>query len=118
MVVTGTVADVRPYLQHAAVVVAPMRVARGIQNKILEAMAMARPVVAAQDCVDAIEAESPAELVAATSAHQYAQVISTFLQQPSHAADVGAAGRQCVLRRYSWDAHLAGIDQYLTKESR
>ena len=118
VVVTGTVADVRPYLQHAAVVVAPMRVARGIQNKILEAMAMARPVVAAQDCVDAIEAESPAELVAATSAHQYAQVISTFLQQPSHAADVGAAGRQCVLRRYSWDAHLAGIDQYLTKESR
>ncbi|MBN8507411.1 MAG: TIGR03087 family PEP-CTERM/XrtA system glycosyltransferase, partial [Burkholderiales bacterium] len=45
--VTGTVADVRPWLQHAAVVVAPLRLARGIQNKILEAMAMARPVVAA-----------------------------------------------------------------------
>jgi len=48
--VTGTVPDVRPYLQHAAVVVAPLRVARGIQNKILEAMAMARPVVATDAC--------------------------------------------------------------------
>ena len=44
VVVTGTVPDVRPYLQHACAVVAPLRVARGIQNKILEAMAMARPV--------------------------------------------------------------------------
>ncbi|MCK7493573.1 MAG: GNAT family N-acetyltransferase [Comamonadaceae bacterium] len=47
-VVTGTVPDVRPYLQHAAVVVAPLRLARGIQNKVLEAMAMARPVVASR----------------------------------------------------------------------
>ena len=44
--VTGRVPDVRPYLAHAAVAVAPLRIARGIQNKVLEAMAMARPVVA------------------------------------------------------------------------
>ena len=50
------VADVRPYLQHAAVVVAPLRVARGIQNKILEAMAMARPVVATDACGAGIDA--------------------------------------------------------------
>ncbi|HEY8876207.1 MAG TPA: TIGR03087 family PEP-CTERM/XrtA system glycosyltransferase, partial [Roseateles sp.] len=54
--VTGTVPDVRPYLQHAAAVVAPLRLARGIQNKVLEAMAMARPVVAAGTCVRAITA--------------------------------------------------------------
>lgn len=49
--VTGTVPDMRPYLQHAAVVVAPLRLARGIQNKVLEAMAMGQAVVAAQSCV-------------------------------------------------------------------
>ena len=113
VIVTGTVADVRPYLQHACVVVAPMRIARGVQNKILEAMAMARPVVAAQDCVGAIEAQSGQELIAATSARDYVQAIHTLLSQPEHAASVGAAGRLCVVRRYSWDAHLAGIDRYL-----
>ena len=113
VIVTGTVADVRPYLQHAAVVVAPMRVARGVQNKILEAMAMARPVVAAQDCVGAIEAQHGQELIAATTARDYMQAIYTLLSQPERAARVGAAGRQCVVQRYSWDAHLAGIDRYL-----
>ena len=48
--VTGTVPDVRPYLKHAAAVVAPLRLARGIQNKVLEAMAMGMPVVASQEC--------------------------------------------------------------------
>ena len=56
IVVTGTVDDVRPYLQHAATVVAPLRIARGIQNKILEAMAMSRPVVASADCAAAVDA--------------------------------------------------------------
>ena len=55
--VSGTVPDVRPYLQHAAVVVAPLRIARGIQNKILEAMAMARPVIASTECAAAVDAE-------------------------------------------------------------
>ena len=55
VVVSGTVPDVRPYLQHAAVVVAPLRLARGIQNKVLEAMAMGRPVVAASACVEALD---------------------------------------------------------------
>ena len=56
VVVTGTVSDVRPYLQHASAVVAPLRVARGIQNKILEAMAMEQPVVTVTSCADAIGA--------------------------------------------------------------
>ena len=54
--VTGTVPDVRPYLQHAAAVVAPLRLARGVQNKVLEAMAMARPVVAAAHCAAVLDA--------------------------------------------------------------
>ena len=113
VVVTGTVPDVRPYLQYAAVVVAPMRVARGVQNKILEAMAMARPVVAASGCVDAIDARRGDELLAAETAEEYQVAIRNLVEHPARAAMVGAAGRQRVVKQYSWDAHLQTIDKYL-----
>ncbi len=113
VVVTGTVPDVRPYLQHAAVVVAPLRVARGIQNKILEAMAMARPVVAAQSCTQAISAELETELLAATTAAEFVTQVSALLHAPGRSASVGAAGRARVLSDYSWSAHLSRIDTHL-----
>ncbi len=113
VVVTGTVADVRPYLQHAAVVVAPLRVARGIQNKILEAMAMARPVVASQSCVAAISAQPETEILAATSAADFVAQIGALLAAPERSASIGSAGRQRVLQSYSWAAHLSRIDPYL-----
>ncbi len=113
IVVTGTVPDVRPYLQHAAVVVAPLRVARGIQNKILEAMAMARPVVAAASCVAAIAAEPGDDLIAADDETAYIAAISRLLADGERAAIIGAAGRRCVLANYSWEAHMRVIDTYL-----
>ena len=113
IVVTGTVPDVRPYLQHADVVVAPLRLARGIQNKILEAMAMGRPVVASGACVSAIQAQANVDIVSAESAADYATAISELLSDPQRARRLGAAARDCVVRRYSWPAHLARIDQYL-----
>lgn len=113
VIVTGTVPDVRPYLQHAAVVVAPLRVARGIQNKILEAMAMARPVVAAQTCVEAIDARVGSELVAAEEVEDYVREIVALLADPARADAIGAAGRQRVLRAYSWSARLAAMDPHL-----
>ncbi|QPF73692.1 TIGR03087 family PEP-CTERM/XrtA system glycosyltransferase [Roseateles sp. DAIF2] len=115
VVVTGTVDDVRPYLQHAAVVVAPLRLARGIQNKILEAMAMARPVVAAQGCVEAIDARAGEDLLGATDAEAYVAAIGALLEAPARAAEIGRAGRRCVLNGYSWAARLAGIDRYLAE---
>lgn len=117
VVVTGTVPDVRPYLQHAAVVVAPLRVARGIQNKILEAMAMARPVVAAESCAQAIHAESETELLSATSPASFIEQISALLASPERCAKVGSAGRQRVLSDYSWSAHLSKIDAYLNNKA-
>jgi len=104
--VTGTVPDVRPYLQHAAVVVAPLRLARGIQNKILEAMAMARPVVAAQSCVDALDAVAGVEIVPASEPADYVHAIDELLRSSERAAALGAAGRRRVLQSYSWRAHL------------
>lgn len=115
VVVTGTVPDVRPYLQHATLVVAPLRVARGLQNKILEAMAMARPIIASRSCVEALEVRAGTEIFSAESAEDFITQISALLQAPEHLASVGAAGRNRVLQNYSWDAHMAVIDQYLTR---
>ncbi len=113
VVVTGTVPDVRPYLQHAAAVVAPLRIARGIQNKILEAMAMARPVIASADCAAAVNAEKGTELLIAGSPAEYIAELSRVLDTPDSAIAIGHAARQRVVERYSWEAHLGAIDKYL-----
>jgi len=111
--ITGTVPDVRPYLQHAAVVVAPLRIARGIQNKILEAMAMGRPVVASSECAAAVDAVFGQELKTATTPADFIAEINALLQDPERCIAIGNAARHRVIARYSWEAHLASIDQYI-----
>jgi sugar transferase (PEP-CTERM/EpsH1 system associated) len=112
--VTGTVDDVRPYLQHACVVVAPLRLARGIQNKVLEAMAMARPVVASTDCAAPIDAVPGVELLTADDADGFVRQVSALLAAPERAQAIGTAARRRVVQRYGWAAHLAGLDRHLT----
>ncbi|MES2236874.1 MAG: TIGR03087 family PEP-CTERM/XrtA system glycosyltransferase [Pseudomonadota bacterium] len=111
--VTGTVDDVRPYIGHAAVIVAPLRIARGIQNKVLEAMAMAKAVVASTTCAEPIDAESGTELLCAATAEDYIAHINALLAAPATAQRIGVAARECVLSRYSWHAHLSQIDRYI-----
>lgn len=110
--VTGAVPDVRPYVQHAHAAVAPMRIARGIQNKVLEAMAMAKPVLATPAAMEGIDAPPRLrELVtddAVTMAHQ-----AVALLNRTAASDYGAAGRQLVQGQYAWPAQLAGLDRLL-----
>jgi sugar transferase (PEP-CTERM/EpsH1 system associated) len=111
--VTGTVDDVRPYLQHAAVVVAPLRLARGIQNKVLEAMAMGLPVVASQECAGAVDAVPGWDFLTAGSVEDYQREIEALLNAPERAAAMGLAARAQVVARYGWAAHLSGIDRFL-----
>jgi sugar transferase (PEP-CTERM/EpsH1 system associated) len=113
VVVTGAVNDVRPYLQHARVVVAPLRVARGIQNKILEAMAMARPVVAAAECAQALEVHPHEGVVEAVSTEEYVASVDALLSDRARADDIGRAGRDRVQRSYAWASRLAAIDRHL-----
>jgi sugar transferase (PEP-CTERM/EpsH1 system associated) len=112
--VRGTVPDVRPYLQHAAAVVAPLRLARGIQNKVLEAMAMAQPVVASSECGEAIHATAGTELLLASDVDGHLEHIGALLADPQRAARIGAAGRRRVLADYAWAAQFAGFDRHLT----
>jgi len=111
--VTGTVPDVRPWLQHAAAVVAPLRLARGLQNKVLEAMAMARPVVAAGSCVRAITPGAQPGLQPAEDVAGYVEHVGALLADRAAADAAGRAARDFVLGAYSWDAHLAGLDRHL-----
>ncbi|MDP3537310.1 MAG: TIGR03087 family PEP-CTERM/XrtA system glycosyltransferase [Azonexus sp.] len=111
--VTGTVPDVRPYLQHAGVVVAPLRIARGIQNKILEAMAMERPVIATADCAAPVDADKNTELLTATTAGEFIAAIESQLTDQASASAIGQAARARVIARYSWEAHMSQIDRYL-----
>lgn len=108
IVVTGTVPDVRPYLAHCKAAVAPLRIARGIQNKVLEAMAMARPVVASPQAYEGIEAIEGRELLVADAPQDYADAVVGLLRSPHPA--MGRAARASVERRYSWPAHLSTIE--------
>lgn len=111
VVVTGTVPDVRPYIHHAEVAVAPLRIARGIQNKVLEAMAMARPVVVSAQALEGIEAVPGTELLLADGADAFAATIARLLAAPD--ASLGAAARAKVERQYSWPSNLARIEARL-----
>ena len=111
--VTGTVPDVRPYLQHAAVVVAPLRVARGIQNKILEAMAMARPVVATDACGAGIDAVNGRHFVTAHDAATMADAVVSLLRDGEAARMMGNAARARIVARYTWAAQLRLLEEAL-----
>jgi len=118
VVVTGTVPDVRPYIRHAAAVVAPLRIARGIQNKILEAMAMGKAVVASDTCAAGIDARNGVELLTATVAQDFAASVDTLARNPDRARAMGAAARACVLAKYSWEAELRRLERHLAPEAR
>ena len=109
--VTGSVPDVRPFLAHAHVAVAPLRIARGIQNKVLEAMAMAKTVVVSPEALSGIEAQPDGEVLLADDASQYIDHVSRLLSGLQR--DLGKAARQKVLSRYSWEHNLAGINRML-----
>lgn len=112
--VTGTVPDVRPYIAHAAVAVAPLRIARGIQNKVLEAMAMATPVVVSPQALEGIDAVPGSELVLAEDAAAFADAVAALLTGLDSAASaIGQAARAKVQSQYSWSSNLACIGENL-----
>lgn len=107
--VTGEVPDPRAYLALADVVVAPLRIARGIQNKVLEAMAMARPVVASRQAAEGIDAREGRDWLIAGAPEEEAGLVLGLLADRQRAEALGAAAREQVERRYSWDAALSGL---------
>ncbi len=110
--VTGAVRDIRPYLAHARAAVAPLRIARGVQNKVLEAMAMGRPVLATRAAMDGIvQVPGLESLVADEPDELAARAIAVLLEGDT--GGWGALGRACVEKHYDWAGNLARIEGLL-----
>jgi len=114
--VTGTVPDVRPWLAHARLAVAPLRIARGVQNKVLEAMAMARPVLTTPAAMEGIVSCPDLERWVVRpvipeddepSASDFAQAAVRWLADQTEAERLGRVGRDWVLRHYHWETNLS-----------
>jgi sugar transferase (PEP-CTERM/EpsH1 system associated) len=112
VVVTGSVADVRPYLFHAALSVAPLRIARGVQNKVLEAMAMEKTVVASSQAVEGIRVIRGRELFVTDDVSDFADLVTGLLRSGPGAA-TGVAARTRILEDYSWTNSLKSADALL-----
>lgn len=111
--VTGTVADVRPYLASARVSVAPLRMARGIQNKILEAMAMGVPVVATSKAFEGIEAEPGEDLLIADDPAAFAQCVIEVLRKDLLHQSLSERGRRRMELTHNWDDRMGDLEEIL-----
>ncbi|MFO7694597.1 MAG: glycosyltransferase [Vicinamibacterales bacterium] len=102
VVVTGTVDDIRPYLRTAALAVAPIRYGVGIQNKVLEALACATPVVATPQAVSALSVRDGVEVLIGRTSRELGTSIVTLLLNAEHRRALGHAGRAYVERAHNW----------------
>lgn len=111
--VTGRVEDVRPYIAHAAAAVIPLRIARGIQNKVLEAMAMQKPVISSKAAWDGIDAEPGRDLLVTDGEEQLARACIEVLNDKALADGLALAARQRILKQYQWADNLQRVDALL-----
>ncbi len=107
--VTGRVKDMRPWLAHADLAVAPLQLARGVQNKVLEAMAAGVAPVVTQAALEGISAVDQESVIVAKDGAGFASAIAALLNDPARTASVGAAAREVIAARYSWDARFAEL---------
>ena len=110
-VVTGYVPDMRDYLGSASVCVVPLRIGKGIQNKILEAMAMGVPVVATSAANSGIDATDRKEILIADDPQTFAQSVMELLGDTRLRESLAANARSFVEKRYSWNRNLQKVDE-------
>jgi sugar transferase (PEP-CTERM/EpsH1 system associated) len=107
---TGAVPDVRPFLAHAAVAVAPLRVARGVPNKVLEAMAMAKAVVATPAAAAGLRVRAGEDILLAADPDAFARAVVRALD-PQSARVLGTRARARALADYAWAPSLQLLDR-------
>ncbi|MEL7485578.1 MAG: TIGR03087 family PEP-CTERM/XrtA system glycosyltransferase [Pseudomonadota bacterium] len=111
--VVGRVPDVRPYIAKAKAVVAPMRIARGVQNKVLEAMAMGRPVAATTAAATGIECTTGDDIVIANAADDFASTCVALLEDNVRGDRIGRRARARMQSQYAWPTQLARLQTAL-----
>jgi polysaccharide biosynthesis protein PslH len=100
------VPDVRPYLVSADVVVVPLRIARGIQNKVLEALAMGKAVVATPGALEGLEVHADVHVCRAATAEQWTATVLRLLGDETLRSRLGIAGRRYVVEHHRWTDQL------------
>lgn len=108
--VTGSVPDVRPYVQRSALTVAPLAIARGTQNKMLESMAMGVPVVSSRVAAGGVDAVPGEHLLVAESPAQYGEAVLGLLADPARRRQLAEAGRARMLSHHSWPQSMKRLD--------
>lgn len=116
--VTGFVPDMRPYLAAATLAVSTVRYGVGIQNKVLEAMAMATPVICSPQACSALQTRTGHDLLVGDDPQAIARHILDLLASPEKQATVGAAGRRYVERYQTWDRAAALLEELYTRAAR
>ncbi|MEX2187364.1 MAG: TIGR03087 family PEP-CTERM/XrtA system glycosyltransferase [Pirellulales bacterium] len=111
--VVADVPDVRPYLSRAAVVVAPLRIARGIQNKVLEAAAMAKAIVASPQALTGLELRHDEHAICAPDPQAWVVALADLLASPDRRRRLGRNARSLVEQQYRWEARLAPLEGIL-----
>jgi glycosyltransferase involved in cell wall biosynthesis len=108
--VTGKVEDVRPWLAEAAVVVVPLFAGGGTRLKILEALAMAKPVVSTSIGAEGLDLNGDEHLVLADDRETFANAVRRLLANPEEAQALGQRGREAVLAKYAWHSSVAALE--------
>ncbi|XZE54253.1 TIGR03087 family PEP-CTERM/XrtA system glycosyltransferase [Planctomycetaceae bacterium SH139] len=105
--IVGEVPDVRPHLHQADVAISPLKLARGIQNKVLEAMAAGMPVVVTPESAEGIDAVSGEQFFVADTVEAWCETLSRLASDPVLRTTVGTSARRLVKSEYSWSARMA-----------
>jgi polysaccharide biosynthesis protein PslH len=113
--VTGSVPDVRPYILRSAAMVAPLNIARGTQNKILEAMAMGVPVVSSTVAAGGVDALAEEHFLVADTPLQYAEAILRLVEQPAERERLAVAGRERMLTHHAWPRSMQRLDAIIER---
>ena len=108
--VTGSVPDVRPFVRRSALMVAPLNIARGTQNKLLESMALGVPVVSSRIAAKGIDAAPDEHLLVGSTPQEYARAILRILTDRGERRRLAAAGRQRMLSHHGWSHSMARLD--------
>jgi len=116
--VTGTVPDVRDYVRASALSVAPLAIARGTQNKILESMALGVPVICSKKAAGGVDAVPGQHLLVAVSPEQYVDNIVRLLGSADERHELSTAARQRVLSSHSWPASMTRLDAIIGAVAR
>ena len=113
--VTGSVPDVRPYVLGSALMVAPLNIARGTQNKILEAMAMGVPVVTSSVAAGGVDAVAQEHFLVAGNYQEYVQAILRILDDPAERGRLAIAGRERMLSHHDWERSMRRLDRVIER---